>query len=135
VLRLYSRRTSKNSLEFLNKVLDEMPFPIQRIQTDRGGEFFAYKFQDALAKNHIKYRPIRPFSPYLNGKVERTQKTDLEEFYSTVNLADPELPKLLERWQDYYNAERPHGSIDNCTPQEKWHDLCLKIPFSDEIWE
>ncbi len=93
------------------------------------------KFQEALAKNHIKFRPVRPFSPYLNGKVERTQKTDLEEFYSTVDLNNPGLPLLLEEWQNYYNAERPHGSIENYTPQEKWHDLCLKIPFHEEVWD
>ncbi len=28
----------------------------------------------------IKCRPIKPGSPHLNGKVERSQKTDLEEF-------------------------------------------------------
>jgi transposase InsO family protein len=135
VLGLYPRRAAKNSLDFLDKVLEEMPFPIQRIQTDRGGEFLAYKFQEELMKNHIKFRPIRPFSPYLNGKVERTQKTDLEEFYSTVDLSNPQLPQLLEQWQDYYNAERPHSSIANCTPQERWHDLCLKIPFYEEVWD
>lgn len=107
-----------------------MPFPIQRIQTDRGKEFLAYEFQEALATNHIKFRPIKPFSPYLNGKVERTQKTDLDEFYSTVDLHDPELPFLLEKWQDYYNAERPHGSINNCTPPRKMARPLLKDSFT-----
>jgi putative transposase len=41
VLGIYSRRNSKNSINFLHKVIEEMPFPIQRIQTDRGTEFFA----------------------------------------------------------------------------------------------
>ena len=40
VLRLYSRRTSANTLDFIESVVDEMPFPIQRIQTDRGREIF-----------------------------------------------------------------------------------------------
>ena len=38
VLRLYERRTAANTLDFLEAVLEEMPFPIQRIQTDRGRE-------------------------------------------------------------------------------------------------
>lgn len=45
VLRLYTRRTAANTLDFLDAVLEEMPFPIQRIQTDRGREFFAVKVQ------------------------------------------------------------------------------------------
>lgn len=44
-LALFDRRTVANSLLFLEQIIEEMPFPIQRIQTDRGLEFFAYKFQ------------------------------------------------------------------------------------------
>lgn len=36
VLRLYNRRAATNTLDFIDCVLDEMPFPIQRIQMDRG---------------------------------------------------------------------------------------------------
>lgn len=45
VLALYKRRTAENMLDFLDQVIDRMPFPIQRIQTDRGQEFFAYEVQ------------------------------------------------------------------------------------------
>lgn len=110
-LALFDRRTSANSLTFLEQIIEEMPFPIQRIQTDRGLEFFAYKFQERLKKYAIKFRPIKPRSPHLNGKVERSQRTDLEEFYPTVDLQDSELTQKLRDWQDYYNEFRPHGSL------------------------
>lgn len=46
VLALYPRRTAHNAARFLkDHVLEEFPFPIQRIQTDRGGEFFGTPFQ------------------------------------------------------------------------------------------
>lgn len=48
VLRLYSRRTAANTLDFIDCVIEEMPFPIQRIQTDRGREFFAIAVQEKL---------------------------------------------------------------------------------------
>jgi len=63
-------------LAFLEQIIEEMPFPIQRIQSDRGLEFFAYKFQEKLKKYAIKFRPIKPRAPHLNGKVERSQRTD-----------------------------------------------------------
>lgn len=81
-----------NTLKFLDTVLEQMPFAIQRIQTDRGKEFFAYSVQDRLMEWGIKFRPIKPGSPHLNGKVERTQRTYLDEFYSTVDIKDPDLP-------------------------------------------
>lgn len=103
VLQLFSRRTATNTLKFLDTVLEQLPFAIQRIQTDRGKEFFAYSVQDRLMEWGIKFRPIKPGSPHLNGKVERTQRTDLDEFYSTVDIKDPDLPNLLSQWQFYYN--------------------------------
>jgi transposase len=43
VVGLYPRRTASNTLGFLERLFEEMHFPIQRIQTDRGREFFAYQ--------------------------------------------------------------------------------------------
>ena len=43
----------------------------------------------------IKFRPIKPRSPYLNGKVQRTQRTDLEEFYALEDICDPNLSEKL----------------------------------------
>lgn len=133
-LALYSRRTATNTLLFLEHVLEELPFPIQRIQTDRGREFFAYDFQERLMEYGIKFRPIKPRSPHLNGKVERSQKTDWDEFYSSIgDLKTSDLPDKLREWQDYYNHERPHGSLNNKTPWEKWFELADKTPLWEEV--
>lgn len=51
----------------------------------------------------IKFRPIKPRSPHLNGKVERSQKTDLEEFYAAVDLSSPDLIQKLFDWRCHYN--------------------------------
>jgi transposase InsO family protein len=69
-------------------MIEEMPFPIQLIQTEQGRKFFVYKFQEKLKEYAITLRPIKPRSPHLNGKVERSQRIDLEEFYPTVDLKD-----------------------------------------------
>ena len=98
VLGIFPSRSAKSTLAFLDQLVEEMPVSIQRIQTDRGQEFFAYKVQDRLRSWSIKFRPIRPRSPHLNGKVERVQRTALEEFWPTVDLTDPDLEtKLAER--------------------------------------
>lgn len=75
----------------MERVLEEMPFPVQRVQTDRGREFFAVSVQ--------KFRPIKPASPHLNDKVERSQKTDREEFWAVADLNSPELELRLAEWQ------------------------------------
>lgn len=87
VLGFYKKRTASNTLLFLERLIEQIPFAIQRIRTDR---------QKKLMEYRIEFRPIKPGSPHLNGKVERSRRTDLEEFYPTVDLNDPKLEDLLE---------------------------------------
>ena len=136
VMKLYPRRTAANTLDFLEYVLDEMPFPIQRIQTDRGTEFTAYRFNESLDDRHIKWRPNKPRKPHLNGKVERAQETDLQEFYAVADLSLPidALNDQLFEYQNYYNYDRTHGSI-GCTPDRRYSERLKITPFSDEVWE
>jgi len=133
VLGLYNRRTAANTLLFIDKVIEETPFSIQRVQTDRGLEFFALKVQKKFMEYSIKFRPIKPGSPHLNGKVERSQKTDLEEFYGTIDIRSPDLPDKLQEWQHDYNWYRPHGSLNGKTPMEKYFEVSTSIPFWDEV--
>jgi hypothetical protein len=81
----------------------------------------------------IKFRPIKPASPHLNGKVERSQKTDLQEFYGTVDLLDKDLELRLAEWQHFYNWDRPHGSLGGKTPMDRFFELIKKTPYWDEI--
>lgn len=152
VLGLYPRRTAANTLAFLDRVAAEMPFPVQRIQTDRGQEFFAYEVQDRLRDRHIKFRPNRPRAPHLNGPrpahagrscgdgstasrsmVERVQRTALEEFWPTVDPKDPALASRLEGWRSFYNHERPHGALGGGTPAERIAELVPRIPAPEAV--
>jgi len=117
----------------LERLLEEMPFPVQRVQTDRGREFFAVVVQQWLMDHCIKFRPNKPASPHLNGKVERSQKTDREEFWAVVDLSSPELELRLAEWQHYYNWDRPHGSLNGQTPIEMLHTKSEDTPFWDEV--
>ncbi|HMK59688.1 MAG TPA: IS481 family transposase [Dissulfurispiraceae bacterium] len=136
VLGLYSRRTAKNTIHFLTeRVLEEMHFSIQRIQSDNGAEFTAYEVQDLLGEYSIKYRPIRPASPHLNGKVERAQQTVLKEFFAIREIVSPlseELHDQLASWQHYYNWDRIHGSI-GMPPVDKVSSLLKETPFWDDV--
>jgi transposase InsO family protein len=81
----------------------------------------------------IKFRPIRPASPHLNGKVRRSQRTDLEEFYPTVDLKAPDLSARLREWQDQCNHYRPHGSLGGRTPWEVWWERAKWTPLYEEV--
>jgi transposase InsO family protein len=99
----------------------------------QGQEFFTNKFQTRLMEYGIKFRPIKPRSPHLNGKVERAQKTDLDEFYSTVDLKSPDLEDRLQEWQHHCNWDRPHSSLNGKTPFDKYFELMEKTPLWEEV--
>ncbi len=100
VLGLYPRCTAGNAVHFLeHRMTEEFPFPIQRVQTDRAGEFFGMAFQDALQGYCIQSRPNRPRTPHFIGEIERSRQTDWVEFYSAVNGEGASLPDLPQKWQ------------------------------------
>lgn len=68
----------------------------------------------------IHHRKIRPRTPELNGKVERSHRIDNERFYSRFSFSnDHALDHALETvWMPEYNELRPHGSRGGMTPMD-----------------
>src|SRR5262249_6811653 len=112
---------------FLDRLLEEMPFPIQRIQTDRGLEFFAEAVQRPLMTWGIKFRPTKPRSPHLNDKVERTQRADLEEFWATADPKSVDLRQQLDEWH------RPHTALDGRSPIDRVCELTAITPSAEAV--
>jgi hypothetical protein len=67
----------------------------------------------------IQHVYIKVRSPRLNGKVERSHRTDAMEFYQLLSYKDDVDPgaKLAE-WERFYNLVRPHGARRGKTPYE-----------------
>jgi len=140
-IRIYPNKKVENTIHFLGEIIDTFQFPIQRIQTDWGTEFFNYDFQYELHEHFIKFRPIKPKTPHLNGKVERTQQTDKVEFWSLFDLSDEslDLEFLAIDWQNFYNKKRPHSSLNGKTPWQKLKSVEHLIPIQPDVtkqfWE
>jgi transposase InsO family protein len=68
----------------------------------------------------ITHRCIRPRSPHLNGKVERSHRIDTEEFYRAQRCRSfAALQKAHRRFNQFYNTGRPHGGHGGLTPLER----------------
>jgi transposase InsO family protein len=133
VAGLARRASAAATLTFLDQVLDQMPFAIQRIQTDRGTEFFAEEVQRRLMAEAIKFRPIPPRSPHLNGKVERAQRTVLEEFWPTVDPRALDVGDKLAVWVQHYNWDRTHESLGGLCPVDRVCERLDKTPLWSEV--
>jgi transposase InsO family protein len=125
-LKIYSKHTQKNAIEFIDYMERKFPFRIHTIRTDRGHEFQA-RFHWHVEDKGMKHIYIKPRSPQLNGKVERSHRIDQEEFYQLLSYTDDvDLNKKLDSWEQFYNFDRPHGAFEGETPYERLRSLLTK---------
>jgi transposase InsO family protein len=122
VLRIYPNLNQKTAIQFADYLMERLPFRVEVIQTDNGAEFqslFHYHVLDKGA-GHVY---IKPRTPRLNGKVERSHRIDAEEFYQLLDGVVIDDTKVfndkLREWENFYNYHRPHGGLGGQTPYER----------------
>lgn len=110
---------------------------VLRAQTDHGTEFTLPEnaltrasyargdtdealFTQECEKLGITHRLIRIRTPELNGKVERSHRTDGERFYSRFRFANEHtLHHALQNvWMPEYNEQRPHSALGGMAPMD-----------------
>lgn len=124
-LKIYQRHTQQNAIDFIKYVVDKFPFRIHTIRTDRGHEFQAL-FHWYVEDQGMRHVYIKPRSPQLNGKVERSHRSDQDEFYQLLSYKDDvDLNKKLEAWEQFYNFNRPHGVFNGKTPYEALRSILI----------
>lgn len=118
-LKVYERHNQQNAIDFIDYVINKFPFRIQTVRTDNGHEFQS-KFHWHVEDQGIRHVYIKPGTPRLNGKVERSHRTDKkEEFYQLLSYnGDVDLKEKLNEWEVFYNYQRPHGAFKGKTPYE-----------------
>jgi transposase InsO family protein len=123
VLKVFDACNQRTAIRFLDEVVRRLPFRVHVVQTDNGAEFQSQFHWHAEALD-IRHVYIRPRTPRLNGKVERSHRVDDQEFYQLLDQGgisdDIHLfNEKLREWEDYYNYHRPHGALSGQTPYER----------------
>ena len=130
-IKVYQELSVNNTVDFIRRAIRFFPFKIECIQTDHGVEF-TYDMLDTkrihpldqfCIEHKIKHSLSPVATPRYNGQVERSIRTDLEEFYRPLGIVKDHatLSKKLFSYLKYYNQFRPHMAINMLTPLEKLH--------------
>lgn len=139
-LRVMDGLSNGNSIAFVKEALQfyqDTGIKIECVQTDNHSTFTNLftggnkKADHELRRVHpltlyltsmnIEHKLSHPGTPEHNGFVERSHRTDEEEFYSvtrTANLDTVTLNAKMHTWQDEYNELRRHSSCNNLPPLE-----------------
>jgi transposase InsO family protein len=125
ILKIYDACTQRTARLFIDEVVRRLPFRVHVVQTDIGAEFQS-AFHWHLESLDIRHVYIRPRTPRLNGKVERSHRVDDQEFYQLLDkdgISDDIhlFNEKLREWENYYNYDRPHGALAGQTPYERLH--------------
>jgi transposase InsO family protein len=92
---------------------------IEIVQTDNGPCYKSFAFRDAVEATGAHHHRLPPRRPAWNGKVERFNRTLVEEWaYVRVYRSDPARTAALARWLHIYNHHRHHTAIGG-TPMNR----------------
>jgi transposase InsO family protein len=122
-LRIYDHNNATTAIQFLDEVRKHFLFAIQKIQTGNDSSFDP-QFTRHLSDLSISHRHIPPGCPEVNVEVERSRKTDAEEFYRGKLFHEKrDLARKLKRWETEYQEHRPHPRHKGRAPAERVRDL------------
>ena len=126
VVELVEKADMRAAAAFLEALVAAVPYRIHTVLTDNGiqfadppknrkgptARFRGHPFNRVCLLHGIEHRLTKPNHPWTNGQVERFIQTALREWAYAKHWIDSEQrDQCLKPWTDYYNHQRPHGSL------------------------
>ncbi|SOB85720.1 IS481 family transposase [Streptomyces sp. 1331.2] len=97
---------------------------VQRVLTDNGACYKSHPWRDVLAQAGITHKRTRPYRPQTNGKVERFNRTLLDEWaYARPYQTEQERRDAYPAWLHTYNHHRGHTALAGKPPASRIPNL------------
>lgn len=112
VLKVVKEKSTYETTQYLKEIEQRMGFKIHTIQVDNGSEFVhdedktgrLTSFEEAARTLEMELRRTRPYSPWQNGKVERSHREDGKILYSREKFwSEKELITKVAKHEKRYN--------------------------------
>ena len=99
---------------------------VKEMHTDNGGEYLSESFHNVLRNNRIKQTTTAPYSPYQNGKCERSWRSLMEMGRCLIEEAS--LPKNLWPYAIRHAQYLRNRSYQRRTQKTAYELFCLQKP-------
>lgn len=97
---------------------------VARVLTDNGSCYRSRLWHDTLTAAAITPKRTRAYRPQTNGKVERYNRTLLDEWaYATAYRSETERRATLPHWLHTYNHHRGHTALGGLPPASRVPNL------------
>ena len=101
-----------------NAYFNSVGITVRRVLTDNGPCYRSKHFTEALGED-VQHKFTRPYRPQTNGKVERFNRTMLEEWaYARPYLSESERVACFDAWLHTYNHHRGHTALAGLSPAD-----------------
>lgn len=115
------------AVQFLKRAIDFYAgygIRVQAVMTDNGSAYTSHAHRDACEALGIRHVRTRIRRPQTNGKAERFIQTLTGRWaWGAIYGSSNERKAALSGWLDFYNWERPHGSLAKRPPGERLAQL------------
>jgi transposase InsO family protein len=122
---IHRHATSAQVAAVLERAIGRLP-PFFLVVTDNAMVFtMAYTahperkttFEQTITRLNLRHWRIPKASPWRNGFIERSNRTDNDECFHQQTFGCSEERRYRHRlWEMHYNTQRPHQGIDGQTP-------------------
>lgn len=139
-VEILGEKTAANAAGFLQRLIAQAPFTVQKVLTDNGKEFTdrfcatgerdptgRHRFDRACAQHDIDHRLIKPRHPQTNGMVERFNGRISEVLATTRFDSAQSLADTLSRYVRLYNHQIPQRALGHLSPVQAlqdWQERC-----------
>jgi transposase InsO family protein len=97
---------------------------VERVLTDNGSCYRSRLWRDTLTRAGITHKRTRPYRPQTNGKVERFNRTLLDEWaYARPYRTETERREAFPQWLHTYNHHRGHTALAGLPPASRVPNL------------
>ena len=111
------QRAASGFLERMHRHFASLGIRVERVLTDNGSAYRSRMFAVSAQKLGIKLKKTRAYRPQTNGKVERFNRTLMEEWaYDRPYTSNQERLATLRSWVVAYNHRRPHTALGGKPP-------------------
>lgn len=126
ILKIVKEKSTYETGKILKSLEKKMGFRISIIQVDNGAEFVndeertekPGRFQKIAESLGMQIRRTRPYSPWQNGKVERSHREDGKILYGRkIFTSEKELNRQIQKHEDRYNSTAK-TSLDFKSPDQ-----------------
>jgi transposase InsO family protein len=97
---------------------------VERVLTDNGACYRSRDWRETLTTAGIAHKRTRPYRPQTNGKVERFNRTLLDEWaYACPYRSETERRAAFPHWLHTYNHHRGHTALAGQPPASRVPNL------------